>query len=337
LSSTRKNESVEGTPSLINVKKLDSAKRNRGDLENSSEHLFKSKLQSQTSEESVTANSPTITSKVSSKPPLNKRVNKAPYQKACMQGWLYRKKHPKFSNSTNNLNNLGLSSPSPSSSHLKTSLIRHHLNSKWKRYWCVLGKDYIVFYKNQDDKMLDSFLLLRDFLLLRSGRENGFLLIEKQKQLEHEFYAETSEEFKDWYQVLNDLHTRSSNSEQLSLSSTSLSSASALDSLLSGADGAMSILPTTSSSSSLPMSQSLPSSTSLSRKNNLHLNLSTIIDNNDDNTGNHSPQLSSNASPTLINTLQYQQSFNSSRESSPGGLQMKQHSRDGSPSLIYRI
>lgn len=186
-----------------------------------------------------------------------------------------------------------------------------------------MGKDYITFYKTPDDKMPDSFLMLRDFSLLKSSRDNGFMVLDKQKQLEHEFYADSADEYKEWFQILNELNVRT-----LSDSSTSLS---AFDES------------TTSSSSLLSShanSQSVPSTTSLSRKNNLNLNLSTIIDDDVNSTNNnnnnlHSPQLSSNASPTLINTLQYQHSFNSSRESSPG-LQLKQHSRDGSPNLIYR-
>lgn len=111
-------------------------------------------------------------------------------------------------------------------------------------------------------------------------------------------------------------------------------------------------------SSSSPISQSLPST--FGRKNNHHLQLSTILDYDTDpvtgnilsngggdgrvgsNNNNNNQSSSANASPTLINSnmLQAQQSVSSSRESSPG-IQLKPHhrhssSRDASPSLVYR-
>lgn len=182
---------------------------------------------------------PSQLAKVSSKPPLSKRANKQPGgQKPQLQGWLYRRKQPKLSASNTSLNNIGgggstgsngsggggcmMSATLPangtsgtcsltsslggnSGGHLSSTaaaLIRNHLGSKWKAYWSVLVKDYIAFYKNQDEKIPVDFLLLKDFsIVLSSSRENGFILIDRQKQLEHEFYAPGPDEFKEWLRV----------------------------------------------------------------------------------------------------------------------------------------
>ncbi|CAF0808641.1 unnamed protein product [Brachionus calyciflorus] len=241
-------------------------------------------------------------SKVSSKPPLNKRVYKISL-KPIMQGWLYIKKQ----------------SNNPSGSN--SNLTKINSNYKWKHYWCVFVKDYITFYKYQDDKTPKDYLLLKDFTLSKSEkRKNGFLLYDNKKQIEHEFYAETTELFKDWYQYLSDFKVKSNDALSLSQSSISLGSSfemSNLDSL------------------------SQQSSTSLSRKNNLNLNLDPIQDASaiDDLSGSlNSLQISPPAvhqkiehSPTL--TLN-QSAFNlSSRESSPG--YSNKNSRDSSPGLQY--
>lgn len=293
LTSTKKNQIYDSesadTPSLLNIKRLDSKSNNE--------------------------NHPQLP-KVSSKPPLNKKAYKIS-QKPTIQGWLYKQKTPSLSLSSSN-SNLSNSLSNLTNSNLRNQLTR----PKWKRYWCVLVKDYIAFYKNQEEKTPKDFLLLKDFNVSKSDTiKYGFLISDKLKQLEHEFYAETREEFKDWCQCLNDLRSKL-NSEQLSLSSTSLSSASGFD-----ADSTLNLY-----------SQSLSSTSSLNRKNNLQLNLSTIIDSTTDDISSSLNSSSINAqafssSPTLISNLQ--QSFNnSSRESSPG-LSTK-HSRDSSPSLTYR-
>jgi hypothetical protein len=229
-------------------------------------------------------------SKVSSKPPLNKRAYKISL-KPTMQGWLYIKKY------TNNL------------SGSNSNLTKINQNpAKWKHYWCVFVKDYITFYKYQDDKTPKDYLLLKDFNIIKNEkRKNGFILFDKIKQIEHEFYAETTEQFKEWYQCLADLRSRIANNE-MSQSSTSLASSfdnSNLDSNLC---------------------QSVSSMSSLSRKNNLNLNLGTIQDsaNADDLSGSMS---SLQHSPPV-------QKVESSRESSPG--YSNKPSRDSSPSLQYR-
>lgn len=178
--------------------------------------------------------------------------------------------------------------------------------------------------------------------------------------------------------ILNELHTRSCDQASLS-SSTSLSSmANYSGNGGGGGGGQLSDNSMTSSLNgdlppnlaTLPYSQSVPST--LSRKNNLHLHLSTIIDSNDtESTTAPTTTTTTSQSPpaTTAPTMSYsvppppppphvlpQQSVCSSRESSPG-LQMKHlnqyhhhgqphlhhnhhgrhsSSRDGSPSLIYR-
>lgn len=344
-------------------------------------------LVSQSSDDSQSTNNNNNT-KVSSKPPLSKRAaSKQPGgQKPQLQGWLYKRKQVKLSTSNSSLNSLGSSttnlpqnqmmtnggtlpvvssltgslgsggSSGSSSSHLSSTaaLIRNHLGSKWKLYWSVLVKDYIAFYKNQDEKIPVDFLLLKDFSMSTSknNRENGFVLTDRQKQLDHEFYAPTSDEFKEWLRVLNELPTRAYDQMSAS-SSTSLSSMTANNNN-NGQDLETSVM------SGSP-SQSLPST--FGRKNNHHLQLSTILDYDTDQYGNFLPpgnngnnttaatiqqSSSTNASPTLVNnnnntnTLQPQSlNSSSSRESSPGLLMKPHHtrhssSRDASPSLAYR-
>lgn len=111
-------------------------------------------------------------------------------------------------NNNNGLPSPGLgSSPNPINQHSSNitntaTLIRNHLSPKWKLYWCVLVKDVIVFYKNQDEKTPVDFLLLKDFsILLPPNRELAFILVDRSKQLEHEFYAQTADEFREWIKV----------------------------------------------------------------------------------------------------------------------------------------
>ncbi len=123
---------------------------------------------------------------VSRKPPIDK--NKATYkmqaQKPAMQGWLYKKRYTNTS-SNNKVDHLNRS-------------------SSWKKYWCVLTKDYITFYKNPDERVPKDFLLLKDFDItkeLLSSRKFGFILFDRSKQSTHEFYTEHSDEFTEWFQV----------------------------------------------------------------------------------------------------------------------------------------
>lgn len=234
-------ESSSDTPNLVNVKRLDSFKRRQssGSSETASaappDHTRQ--LVSQSSDDSQGGHMMTQLShnKVSSKPPLNKRAGSKPGgQRPQLQGWLNKRKYPKLSASNTSLNsagsshnlqqilgsngatsssgaanslttsqNSGVGGTGASSSHLANTaaLIRNHLGHKWKLYWSVLVKDYIAFYKNPDDRIPVDFLLLKDFSIVQSNRENGFVLVDRQKQLEHEFYTQTPDELKDWLRV----------------------------------------------------------------------------------------------------------------------------------------
>jgi hypothetical protein len=161
-----------------------------------------------------------------------------------------------------------------------------------------LFKDYITFYKYQDEKTPKDFLLLKEFSVVSSGRKNGFIIVDKSKQLEHEFYAESAEDYLYWYQALNELKIKNQTGELVSSSST-----------MSGYDlNAM----------TRDETANMPVSTNLNRRNNnnLQLHLSTILDSNDDQVVQ---------SPTLVRNSQQPQ-YGSSRESS----------RDSSPVLNYR-
>lgn len=282
---------------------------------------------------------------VSSKPPLGKRAQRSPNQKPTIQGWLFKRKQPKLTSSTSNLSrsttNSSGSNITSNNNGINNTLLR---NGKWKRYWCVLMKDIILFYKQQNDSTPKDFILLKDFNVLTSGHKNGFILFDKLKQLEHEFYAESFEDYREWHQVLFELRIKLGREQMISSSTTSLSSSYDTNSNIPSTT-------TNSYSSSLNnddisiSSQSLPSSSTLSRKNNLNLQLSTIIDSDDyssminsTNTVSSSPAVSNNVSPTLISSFQNQHFNGSSRESSPciSNANSKLASRDSSPSLAYR-
>lgn len=206
----------DNVPHLLNMKKLDSSKRHQRLSDSSSQE---SKLAAQMSDDNMTAatsnNSTNQMTKVSSKPPLSKRIannqsgaSKSGAQRPHIQGWLYKRKHPKLSTSNTSLNSIGAvttnnsgGAVSSSSSNSAATLIRTHLSPKWKLYWCVFIKDYIVFYKSQDDKTPVDFLLLKDFSITLTNRDNGFILVDRQKHLEHEFYASTQDDFREWYKV----------------------------------------------------------------------------------------------------------------------------------------
>lgn len=92
----------------------------------------------------------------------------------------------------------------------KTNIIRT-MNSKWQHYWCILMKDYIIFNRQPDDKTPKDYILLKNFTLQKTPKQLGFKLIDNIKNIEHEFYAENSEEFRDWYQYLSEIKAKVNN------------------------------------------------------------------------------------------------------------------------------
>ncbi len=298
-------DSASDTPNLINVKRIDSFKRNN----------------------SISSYSPPLNTKtVSSKPPIDKRSYKMQTQKPAMQGWLYKQKQSSSSSSVSNTTNINNNN---NTSQLKS--INRPI--KWKKYWCVLMKDYITFYKHIDDKIPKDFLLLKDFEIKEGSKKNGFILTDNIKQISQEFYSEHNDEYNEWYQALVDLRNRLNGEPITSLSNTSLSSSSGYDTL--GLNSSL-------NRDDLSSVSSLPTSSSFGRKNNnLQFQLSTIIDMIDDSANLEDKQSNhqQNISPTLNSNLQnQQQSYSSSRESSPdmSNTNSKMHSRDGSPILNYR-
>ena len=365
-------ESIDSpnTPNLIGIKRIDSMKRHNSSSKNNNSNLSLNECELTGSRSNLDQpiNSPNIVKMVSSKPPLDKRTYKLQTQKPLMQGWLHRKTQDPSSKSSSSLSltnssnmtssitstcSSNTSSGSISTNKPQSGLLKNPLSSrsKWKKYWCVLMKDFIIFYKNPDEKTPKDFLMLKDFEITKelTNKKLGFCLVEKAKQSVYEFYAEQSDEYNEWYQALSDAHTRLIGEPLTSLSSTSLSSSSGYETI-----GGLSLLSNLnnrddlsigSSSSTNSSFQSQPSSSTFNRKNNLQLQLSTIIDANDDALNASfknadkkaaSPTLSTNASPTLINNLQYNNS--SSRESSPdlSNCNSKLGSRDSSPGLTYR-
>lgn len=181
--------------------------------------------------------------------------------------------------------------------------------------------------------MPKDFLLLKDFEISKeivsSKSKCGLVLVDKIKQITHQFYTDQGEdELNEWFQALNELYAKlvGGGESATSISTTSLSSG----------------YETNQSNTQLAqdISQSLPTSSTFSRKNNLQLHLSTIIDDDSLNnslqkgaTGAKNNQLASPAmSPTLIAMYN-----NSSRESSPdfSNSNSKVASRDSSPGLNY--
>ena len=274
--------------------------------------------------DNANTNKDTGTGTVSRKPPIDKRAQKAQAQKPTMNSWLYKRKYPQaITSSSTSLSNMSTCSKdtitpmntnnnitnSNNNSSNNQNMVRYNTFNKWKHYWCVLFKDYITFYKHQDEKTPKDFLLLKDFTIKQSGRKNGFILVDKSKQLEHEFYAETDEDFNSWNQALSDLRNKQ-NGELLASQSSGYDTAS----ISNNNNNEMS-----QSNSITSLNQSLTGSLNLNRKNNnnLQLNFSNIMDSNDVDS----------LSPTLVkNSQQQQQQQFSSRESS----------RDSSPILNYR-
>jgi len=228
-------------------------------------------------------------------------------QKPAMQGWLYKQKQSSSSSSVSNTTNIN-NNNNNNTSQLKS--INRPI--KWKKYWCVLMKDYITFYKHIDDKIPKDFLLLKDFEIKEGSKKNGFILTDNIKQISQEFYSEHNDEYNEWYQALVDLRNRLNGEPITSLSNTSLSSSSGYDTL--GLNSSL-------NRDDLSSVSSLPTSSSFGRKNNnLQFQLSTIIDMIDDSANLEDKQSNhqQNISPTLNSNLQnQQQSYSSSRESSP--------------------
>lgn len=309
------------TPNLIGVRKIDSIKRANSKTSNNSNSSINECGVSRKSDADYTGNqliqSPSTVKMVSRKPPIdkNKETYKMKTQKPTVQGWLYKKLPPTTSNSqSKNSNNIN------SDTNIdKKNLITH--TGKWKKYWCVLTKDYITFYKNPDEKIPKDFLLLKDFEITKeevSSRKFGFMIFDKSKQFTHEFHTDQNEDFYEWFQVLSELRLKLMGGE--SLTSTSTNSLSS-----SGYDTNNNNNKDNDNGSVYSSSQSLPASSTstLSRTNNLQLQLSTIVDHNDDSFNNsiHKNEIS-------------QQYNSSSRESSPE-YNSKVASRDSSPGLSY--
>ena len=141
---------------------------------------------------------------VSSKPPLDKKPYKGQTTKPAMQGWLYRRNQAPVDSSSNSSVN---SATSKSSSK---NPIKNHIEriAKWKKFWCVLIKDYIAIYKTQDDKIPKDFLILKDFEIRDGKQKKGFTLVDKSKNGIHEFYTDNTEEYHEWLQAFTDLRNR---------------------------------------------------------------------------------------------------------------------------------
>ena len=247
---------------------------------------------------------------------MNQRAYKL-QQRPTLAGWLCKEKHTK---------------------HFSTRIGYVH---KFRRYWCVLQKDYIAFYKHPDDRTPKDYILLKDFFVRNLKSDDGakyqFVIGDRIKKLEHEFQADSNEDYHEWMSALCELLIKNSNTSDSDLAS--------LSSTFTGGSEA--------DNSSIIQPHSLPSSTSLNKliMRAANLPLSTIIGSNEDlqggscgggskrNSGNMSN--SANANLNNINSNNNNQpSYSSSRESSPGGVQFATgagaNSRDSSPSLIYR-
>ncbi len=131
---------------------------------------------------------------VSSKPPIDKKVYKLQQkQTPIYQSWLYKRK-------------------SQDKIKQHPTIIRT-INSKWQRYWCILMKDYIIFNRHPDDKTPKDYLLLKDFEVQRTSRQYGFIVVDTAKDMTHEFYADTCDEYKSWQHHLFDLRIKLSSKD----------------------------------------------------------------------------------------------------------------------------
>ena len=177
--------------------------------------------------------------------------------------------------------------------------------------------------------MPKDFLLLKDFTLFSSSQKNGFILYDKLKQREHEFYAHSFDEYKQWYQSLIDLRIKLNAALQQQASLSMQSQVKCQSDELSR---------------SLPVSLSFnnyKTNQAINAANSQMMTLTTIMDSQDDINENANRNLDSPLSPFNINTSQLNnyksmstQHTGSSRENSPKNKINK--SRDSSPVLIYR-
>lgn len=136
-----------------------------------------------------------------SKPPLNSsQTNQNTNKKQSTKYYIQQKQRPIYQSW---LFKRKLSNSSSTSRH---NIIR--TISKWHHYWCILMKDYIIFNKEQDDKTPKDYILLRNFTVQRTKRQLGFKIIDHSKEIEHEFYAENADEFKEWFQHLFELRIK---------------------------------------------------------------------------------------------------------------------------------
>lgn len=137
---------------------------------------------------------------ISSKPPIGKKI-KPTKSKPIYQTYLYKRKAD------------------------SENIIRTTIGSKWERFYCLLMKDHIVINKRPDDKIPKDGIVLKNFTLKKTNLKNKkctFMIIDHTKNnIEHEFYAETWEEFRDWYQNLSDINIKMNNHENISLQSQS--------------------------------------------------------------------------------------------------------------------
>ena len=156
--------------------------------------------------------------------------------------------------------------------------------------------------------------MLKDFTLFSSAHKNGFVIYDKIKQREHEFYAHTFDDYKQWYQSLIELRIKLNASMLVNTHTTNVIS-----------------IPANSNSqnknTSEEMSQSLPVSLNRKPPPNHTMMLTTIVDSQDtDDSQQHKVGLSIREnSPNLPATPSA--TINANR---------KKFSRDNSPVLIYR-
>jgi hypothetical protein len=270
-------------------------------------------------------------SQVTSKPPLNiSQQQQRAYKmyshssKPTLQGWLYKEKHVK---------------------HFST---RIGYAKKFKRYWCVLVKDYIAFYKTQDERTPHDFLLLKDFFIkiinntanhnssnVNNFVKNNFLIGDKVKQMEHEFYAETSEDFQEWLNVLNEIKIKNIESNGNNNNHASFSSLPHSYSLENASEFGSNSLPTPSNLAKFKQQHSQPP---LQQQQQNNLPLSTILGSNEELAHKTSNVRQTSGGGRKISISQNNNnnnsmSYNSSRESSPGIFHQSSASRDSSPSL----
>jgi hypothetical protein len=182
-----------------------------------------------------------------------------------------------------------------------------------------------------DDKIPKDFLLLKDFTLFSSAHKNGFVIYDKIKQREHEFYAHTFDDYKQWYQSLIELRIKLNASMQLSTPHAT--------NVISIQNNSHS---TTYNNGGEELSQSLPVSLNRRQQTNNTMMLTTIVDSQDELTNNNNNN--NNASNS------HQQKIGGvlpSRENSPNlppttpsttinNSSRQKFSRDNSPVLIYR-